>query len=186
MYRCPECSSQYYGDLKTCPACGAILKEVVEESPHEENNPHETTSAKQHSWTCLQCGQSVPGSFEVCWNCGASQDGIPDLEFHKEPPAAKEYLGPQVALDQAAVKRACPRCGSSRIIPDTRILDSSAYSHNLQVVVDADPDALVFKDRRYDQVNADICGDCGHVELKVEHPRELYEHYLRSKHQPAT
>lgn len=24
-------------------------------------------------WTCPQCGEDIPGNFEMCWNCGAGQ-----------------------------------------------------------------------------------------------------------------
>jgi hypothetical protein len=47
-------------------------------------------------------------------------------------------------------------------------------------VVYGDPEALIFKDRVYGRLKADICGDCGHVELRVENPGELYEHYRRT------
>jgi hypothetical protein len=48
------------------------------------------------------------------------------------------------------------------------------------VVVFGDPGALVFKDRLYGELWADICGDCGHVELRVANPRQLYRHYRKS------
>jgi hypothetical protein len=231
MKKCPKCSSQYGDDLKICRTCGAILEAVVEEpppavekdlSPHEDDDAHEATPTEEHSWICLQCGQSVPCSFEVCWNCGTSQDGIPDLDFGKEPAtenghpwtqetSAQTAVGEQIGYppprcdpdfsnepvsdnhhrmwqptEQLAFAKQigyqCLRCGSSKMIPNTTILDQGQASDGkLQVLVDACPDALIFKDRRYDQLIADICGDCGHVELKVEHPSELYEHYLRSK-----
>lgn len=28
-------------------------------------------------WVCPQCGEPVPGSFEVCWNCGAEKPTTP-------------------------------------------------------------------------------------------------------------
>lgn len=88
-------------------------------------------------------------------------------------------------MEQTTVNRKeyrCLRCGSSKIIPHVRVFDQGQYSNGgLLAVVDADPDALVFKDRLYDEITADICGDCGHVELKAEHPQELYEHLLRSQ-----
>ncbi len=49
----------------------------------------------------------------------------------------------------------------------------------LRVVVYGDPSALIFKDRLYGQLLADICGDCGHVELHVLNPKELYRHYRK-------
>jgi RNA polymerase subunit RPABC4/transcription elongation factor Spt4 len=192
MRECPKCSSQYGDDAKICRTCGAILEAVAEKPspgvednapPHEEDNPHEAASVRQHSWTCSQCGQSVPPSFEVCWNCGTSQDGVPDPDFSKEPvsndgPSTRQKQG--TAAER--IDRLCPKCGSAKIIPGTRILDQGQYSDGkLQVVVDGDPDALIFKNRLYDQLTADICGECGHVELTVERPKELYEHYLRSQ-----
>jgi hypothetical protein len=76
-----------------CRTCGAILEALAGEPPqavknepssHEDDNAHEATSVKQDSWTCSHCGQSVPGGFEVCWNCGTSQGGVADPGFSKE------------------------------------------------------------------------------------------------------
>ena len=192
MRECPKCSSQYGDDVKLCRTCGAILEAVAEApsptaeddaSPHEEDSPHEAASAKQHPWTCSQCGQSVPPSFEVCWNCGTSQDGVPDPGFRKEPVSDDDpRTRPNRRQPPNGLVVSCPKCGSAKIIPGTRILDQGQYSDGkLQVVVDGDPDALIFKNRFYDQLTATICGDCGHVELTVEPARELYEHYLRSQ-----
>jgi hypothetical protein len=51
---------------------------------------------------------------------------------------------------------------------------------DLQVVVYGNPEALIFKDRLYGRLSADICGDCGHVELRFENPEELYQHYRQA------
>jgi hypothetical protein len=213
MQACPKCKSHYGDEMKICRTCGAILEVVAEEPPRvdaplppeaveaspaslEEDVPHEATPPGQPSWKCLQCGQSVPGDFEVCWNCGASRDGKADPYFNREPaedddddsvdevednggPAAEEDSEPR-STGRSGPR--CPKCGSSKIIPRTRILDQGEYSDgSLKVVIDGDPNALIFKDRLYGRLAADVCGDCGHVELTVENPSELYEHYLRSK-----
>lgn len=195
MKKCPKCSLQYDDDVKICRTCGAILELALEEPQQvvepglslHEDDVCETASAKQPPWTCSQCGQSVPGGFEVCWNCGTSQDGVADPDFSKEQTNDDDGFGAwqppehSVAAKQTAYR--CLKCGSSKIIPNTKILDQGHYSDGkLQVVVDGDPDALFFKDRLHDRLLANICGDCGHVELKVEHAEELYEHYLQSKH----
>lgn len=26
-------------------------------------------------WQCAACGETVPGNFDTCWNCGAARDG---------------------------------------------------------------------------------------------------------------
>lgn len=195
MQKCPKCSSQYGDDSKICRTCGAILETVAVEppaavegdpSPQQEDTPHESPVAKQHSWTCSQCGQSVPGDFEVCWNCGTSREGIADPSFSRELAIDEDQPRTWQPSTQGATDEpsspSCPRCGSSKIIPGTRIVDQGQHSDGrLQVLVEGDPDALIFKDRLYDRLTADICGDCGHVELTVERPNELYEHYLRSQ-----
>ncbi len=32
-------------------------------------------------WKCPQCDESLRDSFEVCWNCGTSKDGVRDPDF---------------------------------------------------------------------------------------------------------
>ncbi|MFO0911211.1 MAG: DUF2007 domain-containing protein [Isosphaeraceae bacterium] len=32
-------------------------------------------------WTCSKCGSKVDASFEVCWHCGATVDGVEDPNF---------------------------------------------------------------------------------------------------------
>ena len=58
--------------------------------------------------------------------------------------------------------------------------DGEYSGGTLQVVISGDPSALIFKDRLYGELKANICGDCGHVELRVANPKELYRHYRKS------
>ena len=61
------------------------------------------------------------------------------------------------------------------------VADQGPHSDGrLKVVIYGDPSALIFKDRLYGELKADICGDCGHVELRVANPQELYLHYRKS------
>jgi hypothetical protein len=196
MQECPKCSARYDDDLKICRTCGAILAAATSDppqqpansdlSPHDEEAARPTDSTEQAPWTCPECGQSVPDTFEVCWNCGTSRDGVPDLAFSKEPSSGDsdhpwEAEAPEQAVAASRPTRQCPKCGSSKIIPNMRILDPGAYSAGkIEVVVDGNPNAMIFKDSLYGRVTADTCGECGHVELKAQHPSELYEHYLRS------
>ena len=34
-------------------------------------------------WTCPKCGEEVEETFEVCWNCGTSKEGVPDPTFER-------------------------------------------------------------------------------------------------------
>jgi uncharacterized protein YbjQ (UPF0145 family) len=50
-------------------------------------------------WECKKCRERVENSFDVCWNCGTSRDGVEDPAFHKEDDAA-----PAVPESQAKAK----------------------------------------------------------------------------------
>jgi hypothetical protein len=32
-------------------------------------------------WTCPKCGNKVDPSFDVCWCCGTTREGVPDPDF---------------------------------------------------------------------------------------------------------
>jgi uncharacterized OB-fold protein len=65
---------------------------------------------------------------------------------------------------------------------DVRVIDAQENSSgDLRVVVYGNPQALLFKDRQYSTLVANICGDCGHVELRATNPEALYDKYLAAK-----
>ena len=70
---------------------------------------------------------------------------------------------------------ACLRCGSPQRIAPVRVMDKGEGNgqHDLRLRVDGDPDALIFKDRIYSTVHAEVCADCGHVVLIADDPQEL-------------
>jgi hypothetical protein len=194
MRKCPKCSSQYNDDPKICRVCGAILEPIAEPAnvggapvvPAEpRSDPQPPASASE--WTCPACKSPVPASFEICWKCGADRSGV---VVESVEPSAPEPDEPRESLcandeEEPAPKApsSCPRCGSRDIILDALVItdlgrgpDPKAY-----VAVDAHPEALVFKDRRYGRLVASICGQCGHIELRAENPQRLYEHWRRSQ-----
>jgi Zn finger protein HypA/HybF involved in hydrogenase expression len=150
----------------------------------------------------------VPGTFEVCWQCLSDKAGQQpanaqqllsevDGDGHEteapveveESPAPPEILKPEadveppkpeavVEEDEEELAGKCPRCGSTRLIPDVTV---EASEGKLRVAVSGDPEALIFKDWLYGEANAFICGKCGHIELRVVNPGELYEHYQKSR-----
>ncbi len=202
MRQCPKCFRQYDENHKICRACGAALLDVepaasveevpqvtADERPLSADHPAAAAeSVRPTTWVCSQCGESVPGKFEVCWNCGANEDGEPDPGFSKEPadedgwpelPELEQSLGSTTPGAEDAPR--CPRCGSLKIIPGATIQDQGEYSSGkLRIVVYGDPGAMIFKDRLYGTLTAYVCGDCGHVELYVDNPDELYDHYRGS------
>ena len=198
MLLCPKCSKTFDEAYKICRDCGAIL-EPVEESPAEvildEPSDREDSSFTGFSesetsleenwtptpWQCPNCQEAIEANFDACWNCGTTRDGqqIPDFVPVGEGDARPD--------DQDRPKRRspdaepCRRCGSRKVIPNARIGDQGEYSDGkLKALVIGNPEAWIFKDVERSELLADICGECGHVELKVTDPGLLYEHYLRS------
>ena len=76
----------------------------------------------------------------------------------------------------------CPKCGSTKMIHSVPIRAQGERSGGrLAAYVDSDPEALFLKGRMYSRILAEICGECGYVELRVNQPGVLYNHYLHSK-----
>ena len=51
-------------------------------------------------WTCPKCASKVDPSFEVCWNCGTSPDGVVDPTFVSADDAGPIEADPVIpALD---------------------------------------------------------------------------------------
>jgi hypothetical protein len=62
----------------------------------------------------------------------------------------------------------CPRCSSENVFRAAKVYALSPASNALlQVETQADPDAVFFKDEQLAEVQADVCADCGHVELSI-------------------
>ena len=196
MRECPKCSAKYEGDAKICRTCGGILQECVEPTCSDELPPGvvmacvvptddslpETACTKRHSWTCPRCNQQVPEPFDLCWSCQASRDESAVAVADNQPGNADAAPAEFKHSERPPAELRCARCGSSRVIPGVTICDQGQGSNlRLQVVVCGDPEAVFFKDRLYKKMTADVCGDCGHAELKIEGARELYEHYRRSR-----
>jgi len=215
MQECPKCLTQCNDEQKICRTCGGILPGIAKASTHQaadddslqqpaaavdpaacqEENVWKPAGAKRSSWKCPKCGELVPGSFEVCWNCETSNDGTPSLGVVEEPltdqdddkfwtddgSTETDEKSERVSHAQPRARQ-CVRCDSTKMILNASILDQGKYSdRRLYAIVEGAPEALIFKDCLYGRFRADICGDCGHVELNVENPAELYEHYLHSQ-----
>ena len=81
--------------------------------------------------------------------------------------------------DPEAVLR-CPRCGSDAVIPDARLVDrgDGDARHTLEVGLVRQPDAMLVKHEERVAVRAQVCGDCGFVELYAADPAKLWGAYL--------
>lgn len=74
----------------------------------------------------------------------------------------------------------CPRCGAEAVIPDARLVDrgDSDARKNAEVGVMRAPEAVLFKDEVRVPLRAQICGECGFVELYAQNPAALWSAYL--------
>ncbi len=134
-----------------------------------------------------------PGTFDVCWSCHADRNSEP-VPVGAQPPDVPTYdrqrhvaelvntpFGDGTDARPKAQKPVpCPRRGSVATIPNVTVLDHDQGAGQLQIVVYTYPNALIFKDAVHGVLKADICGDCGHVELRVANAGELYQTYLES------
>lgn len=77
----------------------------------------------------------------------------------------------------------CGRCGSEKIMPDLRIRDryEAGMGQDLEVEVQGNPDALIFKQAHREALRATVCGECGNVGLSVENPQALWKTYSERK-----
>ena len=75
----------------------------------------------------------------------------------------------------------CPRCGSEKVMPNLQIRDNLGFGIKLEVEVEGNPNAMIFKKSRRSALKATVCGECGNVELSVNNPKQLWEHYSITK-----
>jgi formate dehydrogenase assembly factor FdhD len=77
----------------------------------------------------------------------------------------------------------CSACGSTQVIPEVKILDTdqAGQKNNLELEVQAKPNARVFKKGKKGVLKAAVCGECGHVSLSIDNARELWQIYEQSQ-----
>lgn len=133
-------------------------------------------SVEASNWTCPTCGEQSPATFELCWNC-ANNDAASDND---EVASEKRSAEPENIQPNVAAPSRCLACGSQRIIPEVQVVDRGQGS-TIQLAVDGNRHALVFKNRIWATCEAIVCGDCGHVQFWTRKYQDLYQHYLDSQ-----
>jgi hypothetical protein len=127
-------------------------------------------------WQCTKCRESIEDSFDVCWSCGTSKDGVEDPSFQKAedaerfPGAAAEEIqqssipcaalpkdaihAGEPALIATAVDSKCPHCAGVELIRGVRLGLTGEVGlkyRTLLVLVGTEP------------LYADVCKECGSV-----------------------
>jgi formate dehydrogenase assembly factor FdhD len=77
----------------------------------------------------------------------------------------------------------CGRCGSEKVMSNLRIRDryDAGVGQDLEVEIQGNPDALIFKQAHREALRATVCGECGNVGLSVENPEALWKIYIQEK-----
>ncbi len=77
----------------------------------------------------------------------------------------------------------CPKCGSPEIVKDAMVADRADYNveSNLNLRVDADPEAIMFRGRTRSSLNAYVCGRCGYVEFYASDPESLLKAFREAQ-----
>jgi RNA polymerase subunit RPABC4/transcription elongation factor Spt4 len=69
----------------------------------------------------------------------------------------------------------CPTCGSTERFTGARLYGNSAPLDSLQIAIDRNPGAMVFKETVDSPIVAEVCGGCGRIELFATDPAALRE-----------
>lgn len=75
----------------------------------------------------------------------------------------------------------CAKCGSDKIIYDARIVDYSSMNIKRNLSVELIKKKGLINDIEYGELSANICGECGNVELQASNYEELWRVYSNRK-----
>lgn len=130
-------------------------------------------------WPAVMNGE--PGAAEAYAAYMASV-GRPVQLVDDDPAPGGDEL-PRQPSPELADQRRCLRCGSDRLVTDAKVVDNADVPGTLHVELGKKfPDAWLFDGAVQVEVVADLCGSCGHVELRVADPEAMWAQFeaLRS------
>lgn len=77
-------------------------------------------------------------------------------------------------------KLVCAKCGSDKIIPEARIVDYGHSNIKRDLTVELiKKKGIIYNDVEKGELSANICGQCGNVELNVSNYEKLWEVYSK-------
>lgn len=117
-------------------------------------------------WQCTKCREQLQDSFDTCWSCGTSKDGVENPDFRKADDVSLEQI---FEADEEAIERgkepeenpiACSRCRRNLDYVGTK-----AFHEGTRWGVLGDLGELFVSKERFDVY---CCPRCGRVEFFVD------------------
>ena len=77
----------------------------------------------------------------------------------------------------------CTKCGSDKIMSNVKIVDEgmAGDNHDTSIEFNKNPNAWILKGKQKGTLLANVCGQCGYVELSVVNPKELWDLYKKNR-----
>ena len=83
-------------------------------------------------------------------------------------------------MPERALTPRCLKCGSDSMVPDVRVIDRGDQNvrQATEVGLQTNPQALLFKGEVRVGTRAQVCGECGFVEVYATDPPALWDAYV--------
>ena len=75
----------------------------------------------------------------------------------------------------------CPRCNSTKIISDAKVISKGYHPGLTKVSVIRHPHAMIFEDPEEADLKAWICGNCGYTEIYADDPQRLFDAHVEAQ-----
>ena len=116
-------------------------------------------------WQCVKCRENLEDTYDTCWNCGTSQDGVEDPAFrtaddHSYEPPAEAVEDAERAAEPEEDPITCLRCRCRLDFVGTK-----NFHEGTRWGVLGDIGELFVNKQRFDVY---CCPKCGRVEFFVD------------------
>jgi hypothetical protein len=113
-------------------------------------------------WLCKKCHEEMKDSFDVCWNCGTSKDGVEDPDFQKTEEVQPAQSSPAFKCEEEIEPNpiTCPRCNC-----ELNYVGTKSFHEGTRWGVLGDLGELFVNKERFDVY---CCSRCGRVEFFVD------------------